>query len=440
MFFTMNAHPFSPCRRTILAALGASGLSALVPRRIMAAESDPATLTAKATTIALRPGKTASPVWMLQASPAPLRIRRGSSLELAAANELPITAAFSWRGPSPVPGTELLASPSVLAVGARAKLTVPVPQAGTGLCDIRLLADGMAAPTRPLPLIIDESEPVSIDRDELFLIEDWRVTAGGAALPPGVDPKGTETIFTVNGAPRADFSVRGQQRIRLRVINGCQRAVIAVKIADIDVRVMAIDGQPAEPFSARNGAVVLPPGGRTDLFIDVPPTPGATRAILLHDGTAARPVGNLVVAPEPPIRAAPLPPAPPLPSNGLPDRLDLKNAVRLELPLNGPEWVPPGRFSVSSPPALQAKTGRTVVLALTNRAQVPTVFHLHGHSFRLLDRLDDGWKPYWLDTLALEAGQTQRVAFAADNPGRFLIESMATDWAASRLVRWYESR
>jgi FtsP/CotA-like multicopper oxidase with cupredoxin domain len=439
MFFMMNGHPFSPYRRTILATLGASGLSALLPRRITAAESHAAILAAKSATIALRPGQAASPVWMLQAAPAPLRIRRGASLELAAANELPITAAFSWRGPSPVPGMELLAAPWVLAAGAGAKLTLPVPQAGTGLCDIRLLADGAAAPTRPLVLVVDESEPVSVDRDELFLIEDWRVTASGAALPPGIAPKDAETIFTVNGAPRVDIPVRGHQRIRLRVINGCQRTVIAVKIADIDVRVMAIDGQPAEPFSARNGAVVLPSGGRTDLFIDVPPTPGATRAVLLHDGIAARPVGNFVVTPEPPIRSAPLPPAPPLPSNGLPDRLDLKSAVRLELPLNGPDWVPPGRFSTSSPPAFQARNGRTVVLALTNRAEGPTVFHLHGHSFRLLDRLDDGWKPYWLDTLALEPGQTQRVAFAAEHSGRFLIESMATDWAAPRLVRWYES-
>jgi hypothetical protein len=34
---------------------------------------------------------------------------------------------------------------------------------------------------------------------------------------------------------------------------------------------------------------------------------------------------------------------------------------------------------------------------------------------RLLDRLDDGWKPYWLDTLTIPARQTDRVAFLADN-------------------------
>ncbi len=78
-----------------------------------------------------------------------------------------------------------------------------------------------------------------------------------------------------------------------------------------------------------------------------------------------------------------------------------------------------------------------MVLALTNRAEIATVFHLHGHHFRLLDRLDDGWKPFWLDTLAVEPGQTQRIAFAAEHAGRWLIETAATDWAAPRLVRWY---
>ena len=42
-----------------------------------------------------------------------------------------------------------------------------------------------------------------------------------------------------------------------------------------------------------------------------------------------------------------------------------------------------------------------------------------------------------LDTLTIEPGQTQRIAFLAEYPGRYLIESVATDWTAQRLVRWY---
>ena len=105
--------------------------------------------------------------------------------------------------------------------------------------------------------------------------------------------------------------------------------------------------------------------------------------------------------------------------------------------LDGSDWVKPASFSASKRPAFKAKAGRTVVLALSNRGETETAFHLHGHHFRLLDRLDDGWKPFWLDTLAVAPGQTQRIAFLAEFPGRWLLESTATQWEARRLVRWY---
>jgi FtsP/CotA-like multicopper oxidase with cupredoxin domain len=141
----------------------------------------------------------------------------------------------------------------------------------------------------------------------------------------------------------------------------------------------------------------------------------------------------------PAIRNAPLPPPPALPGNGLPARLDLKNASRFDVALGGSSagWIAPEKFGTNAPPAFGARVGRTVVLTLTNRAGIATVFHLHGHHFRLLDRLDDGWKPFWLDTLAIDAGQTQRIAFAAEFAGRWLIEQFDADWAAPRLVRWY---
>jgi len=225
--------------------------------------------------------------------------------------------------------------------------------------------------------------------------------------------------------------------LRLRFINGSRRTVIALKLESVDVTVMAIDSQPAEPFLARNGALVLAPGSRVDAFVDVTAPPGSNLKILLHEGKQARTLGFIIVSRDPPARAALLPPPPPLPSNGLPARLDLKNALRPELALNGPEWNPTVSIAISLQPAFRAKAGRIVVLALTNRTEVATVFRLHGHHFRLLDKLDDGWKPFWLDTLAIESGQTQRIAFAATSPGRWLIESVVTDWAAPRLVRWY---
>ena len=43
-----------------------------------------------------------------------------------------------------------------------------------------------------------------------------------------------------------------------------------------------------------------------------------------------------------------------------------------------------------------------------------------------------------LDTLMLDKGQTQRIAFAAEYDGRWLMESTGLSWAAPKLVRNYD--
>jgi FtsP/CotA-like multicopper oxidase with cupredoxin domain len=428
-------------RRELLGGLGAAVLAPAMAS-IAGAQGRPSlTLQAKAGVIALRPGGPDTPIWSLQ-GPAPdpsFRFKRGDELQITLQNQLPVPTVLNWRGIDGVPAAEALAARVPLAPGAKETVVVPLRYAGTLLCDLRLLGDGQERPSRPLALVVQESDPVTVDRDEVILIEDWRLRSDGTAIAPGVDPKDTMPLYTINGLTTLDIPTRAHERLRFRFINGCQRNVIALKIEGHEVRVMALDGQPAEPFLARGGALVLAPGTRVDALIDAAVPPGSTSSILLHDGKEARPIARLVASNESPLRAAPLPAAPPLPSNGLPARLDLKNALRIDLTLGGPQadWVTPANFANSAAPAFRVKADRTVVLALTNRANNPEIFHLHGHHFRVLDRLDDGWKPYWLDTLAIEPGQTQRVALSAQYGGRWLMEAVATDWAAARLVRWY---
>lgn len=440
--FAMKASLGALSRRSLLAGFGTGLGIGLVPPLVLAraavAAPSPLRLRARAESLTLMSGQPAASAWGLASSEPQLRTRQGSVTPLALVNDLPVPTTLTFRGPSSVMDFEPLLGQPALAPAASASFKIGGPSAGTGMLDLRLLLDGARAPGRALPVIVDEAQPLTVDRDEIFLIEDWRLMPDGTALAPGRDPHDAQVAFTVNGQSLPELRARAHERIRLRFINGCQRAVIAVKIADLKVRVMAIDSQPAEPFPARNGAVVLPPGGRTDVLIDMPAAATAPLPILLHDGSTARPIGRLALSEEQPLRAAPLPVAPALPSNGLPEKLDLKDAVRAEFALDGAEWLAPANFTAASSPAFHAKAGRTVVLALTNRAAIATTVHLHGHHFRLLDRLDDGWKPYWLDTLALQPAQTQRIAFTAETTGRFLIESMGADWAAPRLVRWYE--
>jgi len=426
-------------RRQLMAGLGAVLVAPALPSR--AAGERPLALQAKADTIDLRPGQPATAIRALAGGPgnAELRFKRGDTLQIQLGNTTTAPVALNWRGIDGVPASEPLLARSPLAPQATDSFAIPLRHAGTFMCDGRLLGDGQGSPSAARALIVAESETITGDRDEVLLFEDWRLRPDGTAITPGTSPENTTPICSVNGRNSLELSTRLHERLRLRLVNGFQRHVIAVKIENHEVQVMALDGRPAEPFPARNGAVVLAPGGRADVLIDAALPAGAVASILLHDGTEARPIARLVGSKEPPFRNAPLAPASPLPSNGLPARLELKGALRIELPLSRPQanWVAPAAFEPSASPAFRAKAGRIVVLTLKNPAATATVLHLHGHHFRLLDRLDDGWKPFWLDTLAIEPGQTQLVAFAAEYPGRWLMEATAADWAAPRGLRWF---
>lgn len=424
----------APDRREVLAGLGAAaaGLIAGGAGPLVTAQL---ALQARASTLALRPGQPATPIYELAAVNhlREARLKRGDRCQLVFRNELPAPLAPVWYGLTGAATTDPLQGRAPAPPDAVETSIISIPSTGTLLADFRLFEDGLKQPARPLPVIAAEAGPVAIDRDEVLLIEEWRLRPDGSAIPPGQDPTDAAPLYTINGRTSFELSASVGQRLRLRFINGSQRSVLAIKLESHEVRVMALDGQPAEPFPARNGALVLAPGGRADAFVDAT----TSAPFLLHDGKTARQIGSLAVSGK--LERAPLSPPRPLPSNDLPEKLDLKGALRFDVALGAADagWTRPASFSTASAPAFRTRVGRTVVLALKNPGPGATVFHLHGHPFRLLDRLDDGWKPYWLDTLAVEPGQTQRIAFAVTAPGRWLLESVVTDWAAPRLVRWY---
>ena len=90
----------------------------------------------------------------------------------------------------------------------------------------------------------------------------------------------------------------------------------------------------------------------------------------------------------------------------------------------------------AGPPLFTVRRGRAVTLGVRNPTGYPHVVHLHGHHFRLLDRLDDGWKPFWLDTLVV-GEQIERIAFVADNPGKWLIHCRMLEASGSDTVVWF---
>jgi len=63
---------------------------------------------------------------------------------------------------------------------------------------------------------------------------------------------------------------------------------------------------------------------------------------------------------------------------------------------------------------------------------------LNGHVARLLHPKDDGWVPYWVDVVLVAPGATERIAFIADNPGRWLFGGRVLEHLAGGQFGWFE--
>jgi len=432
----MTTPAFSPSRRAILSGLGGAALAAAFTPAV--GQNRPAlALRLRPAAIPLRPGAPDSPIGRLEGGAAEvLRFAQGEDVQVTVSNELSSPTHLNWLGIDGAAETAALAGAAALAPGGRAAFALPLRDAGTFLVTADPLGGG-TTPCAARALVVAERAGIAIDRDEVLLIEEWRLAPDGRAIAAGRDAAGAAAVYTVNGRPALDIAARVNERLRLRFLNASPRTPVGLAIENHDVRVIAIDSQPAEPFLARDGRIVLAPGARVDVLVDATRAPGTISPIVLHDGGPPRPIARIVMADAAPLRPAPLPPAKALPAPDLPTRLDLKGALRVSMTLDAKAlWLPPAEAAAVQA-AFRAPRGRTVVLALANPTTAPVVFRLKGHHMRLLDRLDDGWKPFWLDTLLIGARQTERIAFAAAHAGRWLMEATALGWAAPKLAQSY---
>jgi len=344
-----------------------------------------------------------------------IRARRGGEVKVRLVNGLDEPVALCWHGVR-VPNAIDNAPPVV--PGASFDYRFTVPDAGTLWYHVTMRTQqdsGLYG-----ALIVAEQVPPPVDQDLVLMF-------GGPR--PGGDPA---PVLTIDGAPARDIPVRANERLRLRFINASAALPMDVRVENHRAVVMAFDGEPAEPFASRDGRVVLGPGNRGDVFVDAALAPGSVAPIVFaRDG--GEPLTVRLVYGDTHARAEPAGEPAPLPANALPERMNFSGALRVTLPIEA------GRGTPTRPPRalFTAERGRTVVMALDNRDSSVHVVHVHGHHFRLLDRLDDGWKPYWLDTLAVPGRQITRIAFVADNPGRWLIENWPVDRPSAAGI-WFD--
>jgi len=296
-------------------------------------------------------------------------------------------------------------------------------------------------------LVVEEPSPPTVDLDLPLLVDDWRLGEDGsfAPFPPPTAPENSAgrlgNVLAVNGDPvpqRIEAPPGG--RVRLRIANACNARAMRLRFDGLKPAVIAVDGQPTEAFEPLKASLPLAPGSRYDLLADLPAEPGARATIVALIGDGIPLVEVVTAGATAPARPAIAPLAP---NPKLPKAIALEKATRKDVLIQATDgkaapWSLNGATGDAATPLLKVKRGTPVVLTLVNRTPSVQPFHLHGHVFRLLHALDDGWQPYFLDTVQVPEGKTVRVAFVADNPGKWLLESMVMERFDAGLWTWIE--
>ena len=416
------------------------------------------------------PGYPATEVWAYDGSvPGPeIRLRQGERLRVVVANRLAEDTTVHWHGvrvPNAMDGVpDVTQAP--IEPGAAFVYEFDTPDAGAYWYHPHQRSYEQVARGLYGPLVVEEREPIEVDRDVLWVLGDWRLLPDASIGGEFANPMETAmagrigNTVTVNGQVTDTFAVRVGERIRLRLVNAATARIFGLEFRDHRPRVIALDGQPVTPHEPEDGRVILGPAQRADLVLDLTGAPG-TRAVVtdtFYRGLEYR-LLDLVYDTEP-LRARP-PEAPiALAANTLPEP-DLTGAERNEIVMGGGmmggmtggagmrgmmEGMSRGGSMMGSGmgmawtfngvtatdhdmrPMLELRLGRSYLLALANETAWWHPIHLHGHSFQVLRRDGEPTRHReWRDTVLLSPRERVEIAFVADNPGTWMIHCHVLD-------------
>ena len=160
----------------------------------------------------------------------------------------------------------------------------------------------------------------------------------------------------------------------------------------------------------------------------------------------------------------PPPPPDPFPANPLSTDLDLAGAQAVELLLEGGAmgrmaqalhngqmkdirslvgeglvWALNGTAGMTETPLFTAPRGQTVTVEMRNDTAWPHAMHFHGHHFKVVERngqpTSDG---AWKDTVLIERLESAKIAFVADNPGKWMIHCHMLEHQAAGMTTWFK--
>jgi FtsP/CotA-like multicopper oxidase with cupredoxin domain len=304
-------------------------------------------------------------------------------------------------------------------------------------------------------LIVDEVSPPQVDRDFALLLDDWRLDEQGFVVQDfgkpadvgGVGRIGPLVTANTQPAPINETFAPGS-RIRLRLVNAANARFMFVTFEGFKPLIMAIDGQPCDPFEPVRRTIPVGPGARFDLMFDLPDTESESAKIILRGMNEAD--RDLLVFKTQGAKRPARSPIGSLPLNPLlPAEIRLAAAKKVDIVVEGGAartalgaktlWTlngAPGGFD--GKPLFSVKRGTPVSLGLINKTLVTQNMRVHGHVVRLLHDLDDGWEPYWRNAVIVAEGRTKHIAFVADNPGRWALNCDVVEHQISGLSGWLE--
>ncbi len=392
--------------------------------------------------------------------PGPLiRKRQGDRLRVRVYNGLlqPTTVHFHGvRMPNAMDGVPFVTQAPIEPKGSFL-YDFKLPDAGTFWYHPHLNSSEQVARGLAGPLVVEEPNPVAVDRDLVWVLDDWLLDksaaiAGGFGNPHDLSHNGRiGNTVTINGRLPDQFPVRSGERIRLRLVNVANARFFALHFDGHAPKVIALDGQPVPPHTPEDGTVLLAPAQRADIILDMTQPPGSRFNVSdgYYRGRGYRLI-NIAYGSRKPLRSAPPDTPIALPANPLPEP-KLAEAARHEVVLEGGAMggMMGGRMGggpmgmharggrglfwaingVAMPedmrhiePLLTLQHGRSQILTLRNQTAWDHPMHLHGHSFRVLSRNGKPEKNTpWLDTVLLHPRDRVEVAFVADNAGDWMF-------------------
>ena len=446
-------------RRFLQSSLALTAVSA-VPRIVLAA--DPALgidyqLVMEAAEVNIVPGGP-TPAWCFNGGfPAPvIRARQHQPIRIRVVNRLDEPTTVHWHGlrvPIEMDGVPFLSHPPIQP-GEHFDYEFTPPDAGTfwyhpHMNSIEQLGKGLVG-----AIIVDEVEDPGFDADLVLCMKNWHIRPDGSfsalTTPRNAFRMGTPgREMTINGKPHPEYEVPAGGTVRLRFLNVDNTLTYRVTASDPKAMVIAIDGNPiAEPYPLSKHS--MGPGMRLDIGLSAPSQIGET-VTFYHQKEAlvsVRSVAGATVS-----SAQPKLPLNPVPPPDLTNAETLSFAFEWDASINPVErdgkvnyrfwsinrqaWDGMNKEHIPEPLA-RLQLGKTYIFELQNLTQYHHPIHLHGHTFTVLASNKKTITPFHTDTVLLGKNEQVRVAFVADNPGRWMYHCHVIEHLKTGLMGYIE--